>query len=119
MLSYILPLLVVVPAALAAAVDKRALPLGLDVSGYQPGIDWASVKANGASFAYIKATEGTSKYSRPRPRPNESYAHRIPRFVWLVAYTSGEFSAQYLGAYNQGISALHFLYLQKERSSEF
>ena len=41
-------------------LDKRALPKGIDVSGWQTSINWASVKASGVTFAYIKATEGTS-----------------------------------------------------------
>jgi GH25 family lysozyme M1 (1,4-beta-N-acetylmuramidase) len=58
---------------------------GLDVSHYQGSIDWAAVKAKGAKFAYIKATEGTS-------------------------YRDPNFSANYLNAYNQGIirGAYHF-----------
>jgi len=58
---------------------------GLDVSGYQPGINWSTVKANGAQFAYSKATEGTS-------------------------YQNPEFSAQYSGSYNVGLirGAYHF-----------
>ncbi len=58
---------------------------GLDVSGYQPGIDWNSVRANGAQFAYIKATESTT-------------------------YESPEFGNQYTGSYNVGIvrGAYHF-----------
>ena len=31
---------------------------GIDVSGYQPGTDWAQVAAAGYAFAFIKATEG-------------------------------------------------------------
>ncbi|KAG6858087.1 hypothetical protein C0993_006597, partial [Termitomyces sp. T159_Od127] len=42
-----------------AAVTASAAPQGIDVSGYQPGINWSTVKANGVEFAYIKATEGT------------------------------------------------------------
>jgi GH25 family lysozyme M1 (1,4-beta-N-acetylmuramidase) len=35
-------------------------PLGVDVSDFQgSGINWASVKASGVSFAWTKATEGT------------------------------------------------------------
>ena len=35
-------------------------PLGVDVSSYQGGgINWASVKSDGVSFAWAKATEGT------------------------------------------------------------
>jgi hypothetical protein len=38
---------------------KRATPYGIDVSDYQPSIDWTTVVDNGISFAFIKATEGT------------------------------------------------------------
>ncbi|WP_263454529.1 GH25 family lysozyme [Streptomyces sp. LS1784] len=37
---------------------------GLDVSGYQGNVNWSSVSANGAKFAYVKATEGTG-YTNP------------------------------------------------------
>ncbi|HEX6467601.1 MAG TPA: lysozyme, partial [Streptosporangiaceae bacterium] len=54
-------------------------------SHYQGTINWAGVKSKGATFAYIKATEGTS-------------------------YRDPQFSNNYLGAYNQGIvrGAYHF-----------
>ncbi|KAJ7665935.1 glycoside hydrolase family 25 protein [Mycena polygramma] len=41
-------------------ITKRAQPQGIDVSHFQATVDWATVKANGVSFAYIKATEGTT-----------------------------------------------------------
>ncbi|KAG9242936.1 putative N,O-diacetyl muramidase [Calycina marina] len=50
--------------ALPSTLEQRAQPKGLDVSGYQPNINWSSVKANGAFFVYIKATEGTT-YQNP------------------------------------------------------
>jgi GH25 family lysozyme M1 (1,4-beta-N-acetylmuramidase) len=53
-------------AAFGAAVEhleKRAQPKGIDVSSYQPNVNWGNVKAQGYTFAYIKATEGTSKGS--------------------------------------------------------
>jgi len=34
-------------------------PEGMDVSGYQGNVDWSTAAANGAQFAYVKATEGT------------------------------------------------------------
>ncbi|WP_344447756.1 GH25 family lysozyme, partial [Kitasatospora nipponensis] len=37
---------------------------GLDVSSYQGNVNWSSVAANGAKFAYVKATEGTG-YTNP------------------------------------------------------
>lgn len=33
---------------------------GIDVSHYQPNVNWNAVKAGGVEFAYIKATEGTN-----------------------------------------------------------
>jgi GH25 family lysozyme M1 (1,4-beta-N-acetylmuramidase) len=46
---------------LALAAIANAQPKGIDVSGYQPNINWATVKANGVEFAFIKATEGTGR----------------------------------------------------------
>lgn len=37
---------------------------GIDVASYQPNTDWAKVKADGITFAIIKATEGTG-YTNP------------------------------------------------------
>ncbi|CAO3568957.1 unnamed protein product [Mortierella alpina] len=70
---------------LCASVAYCAQPKGIDVSSHQPGINWATVKANGVEFAYIKATEGTG-------------------------YKSPEFNPQYTGATQQGIirGAYHF-----------
>jgi GH25 family lysozyme M1 (1,4-beta-N-acetylmuramidase) len=58
---------------------------GLDVSGWQTTIDWNQVWANGARFAYVKATEG-------------------------VSHTSSRFSAQYTESYGVGMirGAYHF-----------
>jgi len=50
------PILSAVPFADTAS----ATLLGLDVSEYQGDIDFAKVKAAGASFVFIKATEGTT-----------------------------------------------------------
>jgi len=45
----------------AARLQKRAQPKGIDVSSHQGDVNWSTVVANGVSFAFIKATEGTSK----------------------------------------------------------
>ena len=73
-------LLSVCTVALASPVELegRANPQGIDVSGYQPSINWSTVKGNGVTFAFIKATEGTG-------------------------YTNPSFSSQYTGATNAGI----------------
>ncbi|KAF5357000.1 hypothetical protein D9756_006486 [Leucocoprinus leucothites] len=68
-------------AALALALPaivSAASPKGIDVSGYQPSVNWNTVKANGGEFAFIKATEGTG-------------------------YTNPSFSSQYTGATNAGL----------------
>ncbi|WP_234322884.1 lysozyme [Streptomyces sp. NRRL S-350] len=58
---------------------------GLDVSSYQGNVNWSSVAADGARFAYVKATEGTG-------------------------YTNPSFAQQYNGSYNAGLvrGAYHF-----------
>ncbi len=68
-----------------AAAGFPAGVQGLDVSGWQTNVDWASVYANGARFAYVKATED-------------------------LTYQSSQFSQQYNGAYNAGLirGAYHF-----------
>jgi len=72
-------------SALPWTHSSRAQPKGFDISSYQPNVNWNSVKANGAEFVIIKATEGTS-------------------------YQNKQFSSQYTGATNVGIirGAYHF-----------
>ncbi|KAF8650920.1 hypothetical protein AX16_005019 [Volvariella volvacea WC 439] len=73
-------------------VEKRASPQGIDVSNYQPNINWNTVKANGVSFAFIKATEGTG-------------------------YINPSFSSQYTGATNAGIIRGGYHFALPDRSS--
>jgi GH25 family lysozyme M1 (1,4-beta-N-acetylmuramidase) len=58
---------------------------GMDVSGWQGNVNWSGAWANGARFAYVKATEGTG-------------------------YTNPYFAQQYNGSYNVGMirGAYHF-----------
>lgn len=73
------------PSVAEQPFATRGQPLGLDVSSWQGSVDWSSVGANGARFAYVKATEGTS-------------------------YRNSEFGAQYTGASSVGLlrGAYHF-----------
>jgi GH25 family lysozyme M1 (1,4-beta-N-acetylmuramidase) len=61
-------LLIAVCAVLGTAVPAGALMTGVDVASFQhPGgapIDWNAVRAAGHSFAFVKATEGTT-YTNP------------------------------------------------------
>lgn len=57
----VLPASVAVAAlALASAADRAQANnlFGIDVSSYQGSVNWSSVHANGAQFAFAKATEG-------------------------------------------------------------
>ncbi len=54
------PLLV----ATAAPASATGVVQGMDVSGWQRNVDWSTAWANGARFAYVKATEGTG-YRNP------------------------------------------------------
>lgn len=58
---------------------------GMDVSSHQGAVNWATAWANGAKFAYVKATEGT-------------------------AFVNPDFAAQYDGSYQAGLirGAYHF-----------
>ncbi|WP_381792532.1 lysozyme [Streptomyces niveus] len=58
---------------------------GIDVSNWQGSINWASVKAAGIDFAYMKATEGTN-------------------------FKDASFNANYTNSYNAGLirGAYHF-----------
>ncbi|MET0790037.1 MAG: glycoside hydrolase family 25 protein [Polyangiaceae bacterium] len=48
------------PVATVADAALEAFATGIDVSGYQPHINWPSVAAAGFGFAFIKATESTT-----------------------------------------------------------
>lgn len=76
----VLAAILAVPATATAAGV-----VGNDVASYQGNVNWSAVKANGASFSYSKATEGTY-------------------------YTNPYFAQQYNGAYNVGLirGAYHF-----------
>ncbi|KAF9443067.1 glycoside hydrolase family 25 protein [Macrolepiota fuliginosa MF-IS2] len=76
---------VATPLFNATFAGRQSQPQGIDVSGFQPNVDWNTVKANGISFAFIKATEGTT-------------------------FISSSFSSQYTGATNVGLirGAYHF-----------
>ena len=70
---------------LTAKDNRGLLGRGLDVSSAQGSVDWQRAYNDGARFAYVKATEGTS-------------------------YTNPSFAQQYNGSYNIGMirGAYHY-----------
>jgi GH25 family lysozyme M1 (1,4-beta-N-acetylmuramidase) len=74
----------------AATAPLSAFPTrGIDVSAYQPGVNWSSVGAAGAKFAYVKATEGTT-------------------------YVNPYFSVQYHGAKDHGLFAGAYVFARPD-----
>lgn len=81
--------------AFAGAPDSAAsLPKGHDVSSHQKDVDWQQVRARGARFVYVKATESTN-------------------------YRNPHFGRQYSGAREAGIlrGAYHFALPDKSSGS--
>ena len=76
----------------AARATTSATVTGIDVSGWQRNVNWAYWRAQGKSFAYIKATEGT--------RFRNSY-----------------FASQYTGAYRAGLIRGAYHYALPNRSN--
>ena len=74
-----------VPGASTDAAFRPSGVLGIDVSSHQGKVNWKGWVAKGRSFAYVKATEGTT-------------------------YKNPYFSAQYRGSYDAGMirGAYHF-----------
>ncbi len=65
---------------------------GMDVSGYQGNVSWSGAYRNGARFAYVKATEGTS-------------------------YINPYFGQQYNGSFNAGMIRASYHFARPDRSS--
>lgn len=97
---------VVLPAAPA---DASGVVRGMDVSGYQGNVNWSAAYSNGARFAYVKATEGTS-YTNPyfAQQYNGSYKVGMIRGAYHFArpnVSSGATQADYFVAHGGGWSA--------------
>lgn len=71
---------------------RRESLKGIDVSDFTTGVNFDSVKANGVSFVYIKATEGTT-------------------------FISDLFNSQYTGATNAGLIRGAYHFAHPDRSS--
>jgi GH25 family lysozyme M1 (1,4-beta-N-acetylmuramidase) len=70
---------------ITVSAQAASVVSGMDVSSHQGNVDWGAAWADGARFAYIKATEGTY-------------------------YTNDYFAQQYNGSYNVGMirGSYHF-----------
>jgi len=94
---------------LTAKQNRGLLAQGLDVSSAQGSVDWQAAYNNGARFAYVKATEGTT-YTNPSftQQYNGSYNIGMIRGAYHYAHpdtSSGTAQADYLLAHGGGWSA--------------
>ncbi len=80
------------PAAPRMLSLTAAQPAGMDVSSLQGNVDWATAAANGATFAYIKATEATG-------------------------YVNPYLASQYTGAYAAGVIRGTYHFALPDRST--
>jgi GH25 family lysozyme M1 (1,4-beta-N-acetylmuramidase) len=74
---------VVVTTLSAIAASALAYADGIDISHWQGHVDWTKVRADGITFAFMKATEGSS-YADPTLATN-----------WAGAETAGIYRAAY------------------------
>ncbi|HET6873655.1 MAG TPA: GH25 family lysozyme [Acidimicrobiales bacterium] len=94
----------------ATVLTATANARGMDVASYQGNVDWAGATANGATFAYIKATEGTY-YTDSTYFPeqyNGSYNAGMVRGAYHFAIpndSTGAAQADYFVAHGGGWSA--------------
>ena len=95
--------------AVAAPAQAATYVKGMDVSSYQGSVNWSTAYSNGARFAYVKATEGTS-YINPdfAQQYNGSYNVGMIRGAYHFAHpdsSSGATQANYFSSHGGGWSA--------------
>jgi GH25 family lysozyme M1 (1,4-beta-N-acetylmuramidase) len=97
--------------ALAMALGLgRALaqrPLGTDVSGYQPSINWTTVKNAGVAFAWAKATEGTG-YINPYFTAQEAGATGVGIYIGAYHFARPSYHPNITGANSADSEAAYF-----------
>jgi lysozyme len=82
------PSIPVIPARPSNAANLKVCPgdnaeLGVDVSGYDPGTSWPTLKSGGHSYAFIKASEGIT------------YINPLFAGDWAAAKTAGVLRGAY------------------------
>jgi GH25 family lysozyme M1 (1,4-beta-N-acetylmuramidase) len=91
LVGVLLAALVVAPAQATPRPRPAGYPVGgIDVSAFQGAIDWSTVAANGARFAYIRASEQTD----------------IPDSTFATNYADAKANGLYAGAYHRARPSL-------------
>jgi len=82
-------------------------PLGTDVSGYQPSVNWTTVKNAGVTFAWTKATEGTY-YVNPYFTAQESGAKSVGIYIGAYHYARPSVDTNLTGPWSAESEAAYF-----------
>jgi GH25 family lysozyme M1 (1,4-beta-N-acetylmuramidase) len=92
---------------MAAPAAWAGRPIGTDVSGFQPNINWTNVKSGGVSFAWAKATEGTG-YTSPDFTTQESYAKQVGIYIGAYHFARPSSNPNLTGANSADSEAQYF-----------
>lgn len=82
-------------------------PIGTDVSGFQPSVNWTTVKNGGVVFAWSKATEGTY-YVNPDFTSQESGATSVGIYMGAYHYARPGADTNITGAFSADSEAAYF-----------
>lgn len=86
------------PSATETPAEPRSPTLGVDVSHHKGAIDWERVRADGISFAYLKASEGTG-FTDPRFAENlrgaKSAGLRVSGYHYFTLCSGGAAQAEH------------------------
>ena len=82
-------------------------PLGCDISGYQPNVNWSQVTNAGVKFCWAKATEGTY-YVNPYFTSQESGAKGTGVYVGAYHYARPSIDTNLTGALSADTEAAYF-----------
>lgn len=82
-------------------------PLGTDVSGYQPSINWTNVHNAGVAFAWAKATEGTG-YVNPYFTAQEAGAKNVGIYIGAYHYARPSLHPNITGSSSADSEAAYF-----------
>ena len=99
-----LVLILTTPAIVMAQAQR---PLGTDVSGFQPSINWTTVKNGGIVFAWAKATEGTG-YINPYFTSQESGARNVSIYIGAYHFARPSINTNITGTLSADSEASYF-----------
>jgi GH25 family lysozyme M1 (1,4-beta-N-acetylmuramidase) len=107
-LSFIwMPLVLSLELAVGPGLALAQRPLGTDVSGYQPSINWTTVKTAGVAFAWSKATEGTG-YINPYFTAQEAGATGVGIHIGAYHFARPSFHPNITGVNSADSEAAYF-----------